>query len=155
MKYDIATTILLALWPITILLSIMMLGGPGASNNPQTVYVTSALLTYPILLFLSRLILKLPFFGFSALWSFMIVTVILTALLFKLGFVGLVYNLSMGIANEGYSTTNSGVYYNGEKIENANTSTFEILEKSTESRFDARDGDIFYLNGQVVPMNEP
>ncbi len=150
MKFDIITAILLGLWPAMLLLSIMMLGAPGSSNSPRLVFLVTALLAYPVLLFLIRLVLQLPFFGLSALWSFIAVGAVLAALLFQLGFVRMALNVSNGIANEGYSINESGVYYNGEKLKDANPKTFEILKGSAENPADARDGETYFRHGQVI-----
>jgi hypothetical protein len=141
----------LVLWPVVGILSIMVLGGPGASNDPGKVYWVMATLCYPIVLFVLRCLLRKPFFFVPPPAAFAIVTIVVVGALWLVGFIEMWQNTRHGIRNEGYTLTTDRVYFNGEIIPEADPQTFQIENGGDPAReTSAHDRNHSYKYGKIA-----
>jgi len=153
---DILLLVLLGLWPVIGILSIMVLGGPGASNQPGKVYGVVLTLLYPVALFFLRGFFSKPFLRLPPWLVFGAVTVTVVGALWLLGFIEMAQNTRRGILNEGYTVATERVYYNGKVLPEADAKTFKIENDGDPAREKtARDKNHVYEYGQIVQGANP
>ncbi|WP_434340241.1 DKNYY domain-containing protein [Motilimonas cestriensis] len=150
--FQILTALALLFWPMMWIGSVMMFGGPGATDNPNTVYSTVALLLYPCVLFLLYGLMGWPLFFIPSKYL-MIIGIPLNLLLVYASYGSLVSNTLRGISNSGYSVVEQNVYYSGKLIPDALAESFSIFdnEPSYRSSQYARDAERVYYHGQPLP----
>lgn len=153
--FNIVVTFTLLFWPMVWVASIMMAGGPGASNNAGLIRSSIALVSYPLYIFLILAVLNIPFWGVSSFYFAAISAVFVY--LTQIPNLKLLSNLKKGIMNSGYSVAGDKAYYNGNLIESADAASFHILDGDLLGyRVNyAWDAVALYFNGKVIEGAQP
>ncbi len=123
----IIALVLLLPWPIFLLTSPMMFGGPGATNQLSIVVTVMLVLYYPVGVFLFLWLMKWSFFSISSIKLSLISFSIITALLVAIGYFGIFINIVNGIKGSGYSVTSKHVYHDGNILEHADPGSFTAI----------------------------
>lgn len=135
----------------------MLLAGPGATNSINNLLFVNGVLIYPVFLFLIYWYFDKTFFSFSPLLCLAISGLLVGSILIGFGFTPLLVNLTRGIANEGYCTTNSAAYFDAKPIANADIKSFKVLDSNSfggQSEY-AVDNQAVYRNGLEVEAANP
>ncbi len=122
---NILVTFALGFWPMTWAVSVMGMGGPGASNSLNWIIQLLVFMSYPAWLLLWLSISGKSYWGADPryfLLGFLFLYSVLNAELLKYGF-----NLIRGINNEGYSVADGSVFYDAKVIKEADASTFRVV----------------------------
>ncbi|MCE2573551.1 DKNYY domain-containing protein [Motilimonas eburnea] len=148
---QILTILAILCWPMFWILSVMMFGGPGATNDAQSVYSTMAILLYPSGIFLVYALGNWPLFVIPGKYLALIGIPLNLALVYA-SYGSLLSNTLKGIANEGYSVVDQQVYYNGNPLPMASAGSFTLLEHSPTYRdaVYAKDENQVYYRGEVI-----
>lgn len=149
---NIIVTFVLLFWPLMLMMSPMMLGGPGAVNDNGTIITIMLVLSYPIGLFLLLGMLGLNYFGFNGFGLAINSAVVIAVVFFIFGYFGLLYNTIRGISNSGYSIVDNTVYYDGKSVNVADSKTFIIFDNINRVSYAyyAKDKHHLYYAGKVV-----
>lgn len=147
---NIVVTFTVLFWPMIWVASIMMAGGPGASNDAGLIRSSIAFVSYPLFLFLILTVLNIRFWGVSSFYFAAISAVFV--FLTQIPNLKLLINLKKGIMNSGYSVVGDKAYYNGNSIESADAASFHILDGDLLGyRVNyAWDAVALYYNGKVI-----
>ena len=147
---NILVTFVVGFWPMVLVVSVIGMGGPGASNNMSLMVQLMILNSYPIWIFAVLSYTGTAFWGLNS--NYFLIGTTTAFLLFNAGIIYFCYNLIIGIKNEGYSVANGTVYYNAKAIPESDSTSFAHI-------FDqlAYDKHRFYSRGQPldVPAAEP
>jgi hypothetical protein len=149
---------LFAFWPIAAITSIMMFGGPGATNNKDTIRSVILILYYPVLTTGMYWITGTSLFGISGKTLFLGSVVVVTLAIYALGYFRLLGNMIRGINNEGYSVVGSRVFYNARYLPAADAKTFCPAEETAHPLDRANyylDKHRVYFEGEVVRGIDP
>lgn len=141
---NILVTLALMLWPMVLVVSVMGMGGPGASNNLSWMLQLLLFNSYPVWIFAVLSYTGATYWGLSSHSFFLGVAALF--LLLNAGFIYSIYNLVVrGINNEGYSVAGDTVYWNAKPLADAEAGSFSpIVEKL------AFDENRFYDAGRVL-----
>jgi len=141
---NILVTFALMLWPMVWIVSIMGMGGPGASNNLSWMLQLLLFNSYPVWIFAVLSYNGATYWGLSSHSFFLGVAALFLVL--NAGLIYSVYNLVVrGINNEGYSVAGGTVYWNAKPLQEAEAESFsQIIEKL------ALDKNRFYDSGRVL-----
>ena len=150
---NIFITFALMFWPFVFAMSPMMLDVPGSDNDKSQLVFIVLLLSYPISISLLLWIFGGSYFGVRGFTLTIISTIVIAIAFAVFGYFGMLSNLAKGIANSGYSIANNEVYYDGKRIDGADSASFVILDGDkfghSISRY-AKDRNQFYYGGVVV-----
>lgn len=149
---QILTTLAIISWPMFWITSVMMFGGPGATNDAANVYSTLGILLYPSVIFLIYALGGWPLFIIPGKYLALI-GIPLNLVLVYASYGSLLNNTLKGIANEGYSVVQEKVYYNGQYLEMAKADSFTLLEHQPSFRDSlyAKDEQHVYYRGEIIP----
>lgn len=152
---NIVITFAVLSWPLVWVSSVMMAGGPGASNNASLIRSSIMFVSYPQFIFLILAALNIPFWGVNSLYCAAISAVLVYFT--QIPNFKLLSNLKKGIANSGYSIAGDIAYFNGKPIESADAASFHILEGDfLASRANyAWDDTALYYDGKVIEGARP
>ncbi len=151
----VLTVFVLAPWFPLFMMSPMMFGAPGASDNRSAILSVILILYYPLLVFLFYWIMKWTFFSFSPAKLLLVSTVVITAAIYFFGYFQLYKKTLSGIKSDGYSAVEDKVYYSAELLSNVDAATFELLDKDLYGgqtcfiKF-AKDKNHVYLEGKII-----
>lgn len=88
---DIIVTFLLVFWPMVLFTSVMMLGGPGATENLSNVLTVVLVVAYPIYIFILYLLLGQPYFKLSPKSCLIAATIVVVLAQSIFGYFGLLW----------------------------------------------------------------
>ena len=142
---NILVTFALMLWPMVLVVSVMGMGGPGASNNMSWMFQLMMFNSYPIWIFAVLSYTGSTFWGVSS--NYFLIGVSVVFLVFNAGFIYSIFNLMRGINNEGYSVAGGQVYWNANLMSEADSGTFQPILKKL-----AIDQNHFYDSGRVLDI---
>ncbi|MFO6424201.1 DKNYY domain-containing protein [Motilimonas sp. KMU-193] len=148
---QILTVLAILCWPLFWITSVMMFGGPGASNDAANVYSTLAILLYPSAICLIYALGGWSLFVIPGKYLALIGIPLNIALVYA-SYGALLSNTLKGIANEGYSVVEQKVYYNGQHLTMAHADSFTLLEHQPSFRDSvyAKDNHHVYYRGEVL-----
>lgn len=149
---------LFALWPMMAVISIMGLGGPGATNDKSNLRGIILFLYYPVIISSIYWLADAALFGVGGKYLLAISVIIVTLGIRKLGYFKLAANVMRGINNEGYSVVGDKVYYDAKHIPTADAETFRPAEKADYSFRQAAyylDKHRVYCEGVAIPGVDP
>ncbi|MCW9707029.1 DKNYY domain-containing protein [Fodinibius salsisoli] len=144
-------------WPLIWISSVMMFGGPGASNEISTYISVIVVLSYPIAIFGLYWLFDRSFFGIAGRQMFLVSLIVVPTLLYMSGYLQDAWNLSQGIRNEGYSNVQETVYFNGQELKEADSESFEILRMALPAIRTtpyAKDNEHVYYDGAKLENAE-
>ena len=144
-------------WPFIWVLSVMMFGGPGATNEMSAYISVIVFLSYPIAIFGLYWLFDWSFFGIAGRQMFLASLIIIPGLLYMSGYLQGFWNLSQGIRNEGYSNVQGTVYFDGQELKGANSDSFGVLEMglpAIRTSPYAKDNQHVYYNGEKLKKVE-
>lgn len=124
---------LFALWPIAALTSVMMFGGPGATNDKGTIRSVILILYYPALITGMYWMTRSSLFGVSGKTLFLVSVLVVTSAIYALGYFRLLGNMMRGVNNEGYSVVGSKVFYDAQRLPTADAETFHPAEETAHT----------------------
>ncbi|MEC8525168.1 MAG: DKNYY domain-containing protein [Pseudomonadota bacterium] len=141
---NILVTFALIFWPMVWIVSIMGMGGPGASNNLSWMLQLLLFNSYPIWIFAVLSYTGSTYWGLNS--HYFLLGIAALFLVLNVGLIYSVYNLVVrGINNEGYSVAGDTVYWNAKPLADAEPGSFSpIVEKL------AFDENRFYDAGRVL-----
>ena len=147
---NILVTFALMFWPMTWVVSVMGMGGPGASNSLSWIIQLLIMLSYPIWIFTWLIWSGKSFWGASPSYFLIGFLVIFTVL--NAGMIRYAYNLVRGIQNSGYSVANNAAYFNAKPIAEADATSFDMFKGDLGYIFrnHAWDNQHVYYQGRVV-----
>ncbi|MBB1396973.1 DKNYY domain-containing protein [Pseudoalteromonas sp. SG44-8] len=151
---NILVTLALCFWGSMMMMSPMMFGAPGATNNKQAVLTALLFLSYPVPLFLLIGLFGGSYFGINS-YKMALISVVVIGFLFTIfGYTSMVKNLLQGIANGGYCVVEQRVYYNAKLMEHADAESFISYSQADLNTYDAqlyaKDKQHLYYSGQTV-----
>src|SRR5690625_6122457 len=117
-------------WPFVAVISVMALGGPGATNDKEGIRDIILVLYYPVFITSVYWIPGSSLFGISGRTLVLISVIIITLGLHTSGYFKLASNASRGINNEGSSVLKDKAYYDAQPITIADADTFRPAEES-------------------------
>lgn len=145
-------------WPFVAVISVMALGGPGATNDKEGIRDIILVLYYPVFITSVYWITGSSLFGISGRTLVLISVIIITLGLHTSGYFKLASNAYRGINNEGYSVLNDKVYYDAQPIPIADADTFRPAEESDhpfrQSAYYIDKYRVYYA-GEAVPGIDP
>ncbi len=143
------------------MMSPMMFGGPGASDNRATIITVILICYFPVYVFLFYWAMGWTFFKINPKILFLISFVFLTLAQYGIGYLGLLYSNLLGIRKSGYSISSDKVYYDGELIKNADSKSFQGLDydlnnyaESSRKTY-AKDKNKIYYEGKQLEVLNP
>ena len=147
---NILVTFALGFWPMTWVVSVMGMGGPGASNSLNWIIQLLVFMSYPLWLLLWLSISGKSYWGADPryfLFGFLFIYSVLNAEMFRYA-----YNLVRGIQNSGYSVANNMVYFRAKPIVEADAQSFDTFKGDLSYFFPdhAWDDHHVYYYGRVV-----
>ena len=147
---NILVTFALGFWPMTWVVSVMGMGGPGASNSLSWIIQLLVFMSYPVWLLLWLCISGISYWGADPryfLFGFLFIYSVLNAEMFRYA-----YNLVRGIQNSGYSVANNTAYFNAKPIAEADALSFDMFKGDLGYVFrnHAWDNRHAYYQGRVV-----
>lgn len=147
---NILVTLALTFWPMVWVVSVMGMGGPGASNSLSWIVQLLVFMSYPFWILLWLSLSGKDYWGLSPLYF--LVGFLITFSVLNASLLGYAFNLIRGIKNEGYSVSGGTVYYNAKALEEADASTFKQIEHELAPLFAsyASDQRHTYFEGKVV-----
>lgn len=140
-------------WPFIFMMSPMMFDAPGSENDKSSVISALLFLSYPIVISLVLWMFGGNYFGVNGFTLTIISTAVIVLGFTVFGYFGMLSNLAKGIANSGYSIANSEVYYDGNRIDDADSESFVVLEGegySYNNLWHAKDKNYLYYSGVIV-----
>ncbi|WP_221797171.1 DKNYY domain-containing protein [Oceanobacter mangrovi] len=152
-------TLLILPWGSMAMMSPMMFGGPGASDNLRGILMVSLFLSYPVILFVVLGLLRIRFWGFDSFAVAGIAAIGSIAVIVFLGIPGMLMNLKRGIPNDGYGLVDGVAYYSANPIAGSDGATFRVLDMIPElpswrAEY-ALDQHHFYWHGKPVEGVDP
>lgn len=147
---NILVTFALGFWPMTWVVSVMGMGGPGASNSLNWIIQLLVFMSYPVWLLLWLSISGKSYWGADPryfLFGFLFIYSVLNAEMFRYA-----YNLVRGIQNSGYSVANNMVYFRAKPIVEADAKSFDTFKGDLSYFFayHAWDNEHTYYRGEVI-----
>lgn len=149
---------LLAYWPVLAVVSVMMFGAPGATNDKARVRNVILQLYYPLLIAGMYWLNGSSLFGISGKKLFLLNAVVVSLGIYALGYFHLAGNLLRGINNEGYSVVGDKAYYHAKLIEGVDTQSFQPAEGETGILLQSGyylDQHRVYFRGIAIPGLDP
>jgi hypothetical protein len=131
---SILVTCLCLPWPVVIMMSPIMVAAQGFASKKSNIVLAMAFFMYPSVVFILVYLIGSSFYGTDALWwavAFFGLGAIVT-LVYDLP--AKLYNVSTGIANDGYFIKNNTVYLNGKQLSGADAKTFTQFNNSFYSK---------------------
>jgi len=147
---NILVTFALMLWPMVWIVSIMGMGGPGASNRLDWMIQLLVYMSYPIWMFGLLSLAGKSFWGLAS--GYFLIGCLVLFIIFNAGMFRSISNLLQGIQNEGYSVARSTAYFNAKPIVEADAKSFETFKGDLGYFFrdHAWDNQHVYYQGRVV-----
>ncbi|MFK3861813.1 DKNYY domain-containing protein [Pseudoalteromonas rhizosphaerae] len=151
---NILVTLALCFWGSMMMMSPMMFGAPGATNNKQKVFSAILILSFPVPLFLLIGLFGGSYFGIDSYKMALISAVVIGFFFVIFGYTGMISNLLRGIANAGYCVVDQHVYFNAKLIENADAESFTTYSLANLNTYDAalyaKDKQHLYYCGNAI-----
>lgn len=147
---NILVTFALMLWPMVWIVSIMGMGGPGASNRLDWMIQLLVYMSYPIWMFGLLSLAGKSFWGLAS--GYFLIGCLVLFIIFNAGMFRSISNLLQGIQNEGYSVAKSTAYFNAKPLVEADAKSFETFKGDLGYFFrdHAWDNQHVYYQGRVV-----
>ncbi|SIS99605.1 DKNYY family protein [Thalassolituus maritimus] len=147
---NILVTFALMLWPMVWIVSIMGMGGPGASNRLDWMIQLLVYMSYPIWMFGLLSLAGKSFWGLAS--GYFLIGCLVLFIIFNAGMFRSISNLLQGIRNEGYSVAKSTAYFNAKPIVEADAKSFDTFKGDLSYFFayHAWDNEHTYYRGEVV-----
>lgn len=147
---NILVTFALMLWPMVWIVSIMGMGGPGASNRLDWMIQLLVYMSYPIWMFGLLSLAGKSFWGLAS--GYFLIGCLVLFIIFNAGMFRSISNLLQGIRNEGYSVAKSTAYFNAKPIVEADAESFDMFKGDLSYFFayHAWDNKQTYYRGEVV-----
>lgn len=147
---NILVTFALMLWPMVWIVSIMGMGGPGASNRLDWMIQLLVYMSYPIWMFGLLSLAGKSFWGLAS--GYFLIGCLVLFITFNAGMFRNISNLLQGIQNEGYSVVRSTAYFNAKPIVEADAESFDLFKGDLSYFFayHAWDNKHTYYRGEVI-----
>lgn len=152
---QIITTLMLAYWPVLLMMSPMAFDAPGSENNRSQIIGLILFLCYPIPLAALYWFFGADLFGLSGRTLTLSALLVVVAGLMLFGYGTLLQNSLKGIASSGYSVASGQVYYNARAIPGAQAETLEVLAPERLRGGYARDQQRVYYRGEALSGADP
>ena len=146
---NILVTFALMLWPMVWIVSIMGMGGPGASNRLDWMIQLLVYMSYPIWMFGLLSLAGKSFWGLAS--GYFLIGCLVLFIIFNAGMFRSISNLLQGIRNEGYSVAKNTAYFNAKPIVEADAKSFDTFKGDLSYFFayHAWDNEHTYYRGEV------
>ena len=147
---NILVTFALMLWPMVWIVSIMGMGGPGASNRLDWMIQLLVYMSYPIWMFGLLSLAGKSFWGLAS--GYFLIGCLVLFIIFNAGMFRSISNLLQGIRNEGYSVAKNTAYFNAKPIVEADAKSFDTFKGDLSYFFayHAWDNEHTYYRGEVI-----
>lgn len=125
---NIIATIGFMYWPVILMFSPMYFDAPGSMDNKKHIVTMMLILYYPVLIGAFLYLFNISyFFNIQAKSIVVFFLIVITGLLYIMGYFKMLDNAYKGIKSSGYSVYSGSVYYRGEVVEEIDAKTFKTL----------------------------
>jgi hypothetical protein len=149
---NILITLILVPWPPALMMSPMMMAAPDFRNNRSLLLSATFILSYPVIVFAVLKLLDYPFWGMDVTGWLIGVSCVSGIIIFLYGIPGILINLGRGVQNYGYFKNDTFVYYDGNKIAEADPVSFSVI---ADDKFYAKDSKHVFYMGKLVKDADP